>query len=423
MENMQKLLLTFVLLSLFLVPGKSQENTDIDKLFYEAKELTQQKSYTEARAKARIILNLAPYYQDARILIARSYAWEGNYDSARIEIKTVLQASPDYIDAILAAIDFEYWQKEYDKALEYVEYGLDRHPDNRDFLVRKAQIFMAIGKEREAKIILTRLLRVNPYDYQVNSLLGGEKFYRNRLIAEHTLDVFTQPYKHIWQVASLQYQHESYWGTWIGKINAGDYTIDDKRYKYGEEFQLEADAYPVITTTSYLYLNYGYSWGKFFPTHRFGIEYFESFKKGWEASFGCRFLNFRSDGMNSNTAIITGSVGKYFINNWVSFRPFYVFSNQKFSQSYYLFYRHFLNDPINYIGGAVGFGSSPDEGINRNSTVFQSTFESFRVRFDYQHKLGNRFIMRLLIGNNIDKYNSNSYRYRFDSNIYLAWLF
>jgi YaiO family outer membrane protein len=420
---MQKLVILLVLLISIFHAVEAQENKiDADKLYLEARDLALKKAYPEARLKARIVLQNTPNYYDAGVLIARTFAWQNRFDSARYHIYKVLQVAPDYRDAINAAIDIEYWSGNNEKALDLTNRALFNHPNDKDLLLKKAQILMAMGREKEAQEILAALLQQNPYNYQVNMLLSAYKKYRNRLIVEHTLDVYSKPNGYAWQSASFQYQREAKWGTWVGKINVASLVFSQKNVSSNKNIQLEADAYPKLTSNSYMYLNYGYSPGELFPTHRAGAEYFHSFRNGWEASAGGRYLYFE-DGIIKHTIITTGSIGKYISNNWLSFRPYIIFNNENISQSYYLFYRHYLSNVNNYLGCALGFGISPDEAFNKNGNVYQTNMDSYRLRLDFQHELGKRFILRVMLGNTLEEYAPKLYHYRFDSNIYLAWLF
>jgi YaiO family outer membrane protein len=420
---MLKLSLIILLgLNLFLISYSQEIVLDPDKLYSDARDLAQKKHYPEAREKALLVLKRSPNYHDAQILIARTYAWENKFDSARIELNKAYLIAPEYRDALLAGIDIEYWSGNFDKALKLCDNALIKYPGDKDFLLKKAQILLAMGKEQEAQEILASVLEQNPYNYQVNFLLSKLKKYRKRLIAEHTLDYYSNPQKYLWQCYSLQFQKDEKWGTWVGKFNLGNLQVNNYDVTQKKYIQFEVDAYPHLSSKSYMYLNYGFSPGNFFPTHRAGAEYFRSFGSGWEGSAGGRYLNYEN-GLIKHTFIFTGSVGKYYNSNWFSLRPFLIFNYKEISQVYYLFYRHYLNDINNYIGCAVGYGSSPDETSNRLDQVYMWSFKSYRLRFDIQHKLGDRVILRAMLGNTIEEYLPQTYHYRFDSNIYLAWLF
>jgi YaiO family outer membrane protein len=413
----------FIILAINCLPLISTySQVDYDRIYLEAKDFAQKGMYLKAREKAGEILLKAPEYYDAGVLIARTFGWEQKFDSARVAINNVLKLKPDYADALAAASDIEYWSENYETALSLIDKALVQSPGNKDYLLKKAYILMALGREKEARQILAQLLQSNPYDYQVNMAIAKMKKFRNRIILEYTYDHFSTPYKHNWHVASIEYQRDDYWGTWVAKVNNGYYYNDGENLGKWPQIQLEADAYPKITKRSYLYLNYGYSWGEIFPTHRAGIEYFQGLPHSWEASLGGRYLYFANGGIE-HTFILTGSLGKYFSNNWLSFRPFLIFNYKTFAQSYYIFYKHYLDDIYDYWGLALGYGNSPDEVASQNNIIYTNQNNSYRLRLDYQKLLTDKILFRLLLGNSIEEYTKNEYRYRFDGNIYLAWLF
>jgi YaiO family outer membrane protein len=403
-----------------IIPAKAQ---NADELFKQAQQLSYSNQWKEARSVARRILEINKNYYDARVLIGRTYAREQRYDSARNEIKQVFVMDSSYRDAIDAMIDIEFWSKNYVEALKWCNRGLIYYSNDRDILLKKAQILLAMGREEEARAVLAILLNINPNSYEVNALLASMQKYKNRIIVEQSFDFFREPYVKRWHMTSLQYQRDAKWGSFIGKANMAQ-LVGEKLYPTDPDYQLEADAYPIIRPGTYVYLNAGYSWGKLFPRYRVGFEPFQSFKHGWEASLGMRYLNYDSYLSSvDHVFIATGSIGKYFTNNWLSFRPYLVFTHENFSQSYYLFYRHYLGLSLNYVGGAIGMGSSPDENLSKNADFGQNSLNSYRIRFDFQHKLGKRFLVRVLAGYTYENYSKAFYRHEFDTNVYLAYFF
>jgi YaiO family outer membrane protein len=416
-------LLFFIILE--ILPAVSQTKTlNVDSLFKQAQQLAFSNHRKEARSIARQILDINRKYSDARVLIGRTFAWDQQFDSARHEIKQVFGIDSSYRDAIDAMIDIEFWSKNYPEALKWCNKGLIYNSNDRDILLKKARILIAMGRDDEARAVLAQLLGINPNSYEVNALLASMKKYRNRAIVEHTFDFFHEPYVRRWHMSSLQYQRDAKWGTVVGKFNVAQMVGANQTYLANPDFQMEADAYPIINPKTYVYLNAGYSWGKLFPRVRLGFEPFRSLGNGWEASLGARYLYYNSDfSTTSHVTILTGSIGKYFTSNWLSFRPYLVFTHENFSQSYFLFYRHYLGIPENYVGGDLGIGSSPDENYTKTADFGQNSLNSYRIRFDVQHKLGKRFILRILTGYTYEKYMADTYRNRFDTNVYLAYLF
>ena len=56
---------------------------DTDSLFKQAQELAFKGKYKDSRQLSRQVLQVAPAYLDASLLIARTYAWEQQYDPDR----------------------------------------------------------------------------------------------------------------------------------------------------------------------------------------------------------------------------------------------------------------------------------------------------------------------------------------------------
>lgn len=422
---MHRIFVILIFIISAIIPALAQpETANADDLFKQAQQLAYSNHWKEARSVSRQVLEMNNNYYDARVLIGRTYAWEQKYDSARLEINQVFVLDSSHHDAIDAMIDVEFWAKNFTEALKWSNKGLVYYPDDRDILFKKARILLAMGREEEARAILALLLGINPNSYEVNAMLASMQKYRNRIIIEHSFDFFRQPYVRRWHMSSLQYQRDAKWGTFIGKCNMAQVVKANDFFPSNPDFQLEAEAYPILRPGTYVYLNYGYSWGKLFPRHRIGIEPFQSFGDGWEASLGVRYLYYSSDISSVNhVTILTGSIGKYFTSNWISFRPYFVFTHLNFSQSYFLFYRHYLGIPENYVGGAVGIGSSPDENYTKTADFGQNSLNSYRIRLDFQHKLGKRFILRVLTGYTYEKYMADTYRNRFDTSVYFAYLF
>lgn len=395
-----------------------------DELLRKAQQLAYSNHWKEARDTARLILQINEKNYDARILIGRTYAWEHQYDSARIEIKKVLAIDSSYRDAIDAMIDIEFWSGNLANAINYCDTGLKFYPDDKDFLLKKARILMAMGKENEARSILAELLNINPNGYEVNSMVNNLKKYHNQVNVDHTFDYYRIPSLWRWHMTSLQYQLNSKYGVFIGKLNLGELVQTGETYLPNLNEQFEIEAYPIINPTTYFYADYGYSWRTFFPLHRFGLEPFKTLPDNWEVSGGFRLLVIKQSPSNAYIPIITGSVGKYFSGNWVSFRPFITFSpNNETSLAAFLFYRHYLGIADNYIGGMAGYGVSPDDKYNDSGQFEHFNSDSYHLRFDVQHRITKRFLFRFMSEFIYEEYLSGIYHFRFVNDLYLMCQF
>jgi YaiO family outer membrane protein len=155
-----------------------------------------------------------------------------------------------------------------------------------------------------------------------------------------------------WRLASLSFGHHSPVGTLIGRLN------------YANRFatsgtQLEGDSYPRLNSTTYAYLNLGYSDAKIFPSWRYGAEIFKSLPYAWEASLGVRELRFP----DNPVTLFTGTVGKYFDNYWVSARPFVRFKSSGNEAAVGITARRYFADADHFVGLRASYGNAPSDQI------------------------------------------------------------
>ena len=166
---------------------------------------------------------------------------------------------------------------------------------------------------------------------------------------EYTLQSFdggTDP----WHLASVSLSQRTPGGTWIGRVN------------YANRFatagaQVEVDAYPRLGRGTYAYLNAGYSSASIFPEWRLGAEAFTVLPDAWEGSLGIRQLRFAG----TPVTLLTGSLGKYSGNYWVSLRPYVRAKSAGTTASATLTARRYYEDAENFIGARLGYGSTPSD--------------------------------------------------------------
>ncbi|HTH57203.1 MAG TPA: sulfatase-like hydrolase/transferase [Cyclobacteriaceae bacterium] len=137
----------------------SVQKMNQDERFMKAKELAFAKDFPNAKAILKNVLNQSPNYHDARILLARTYAWQGKYDTARLYLDQTIRRSPGYADCYVALADIEYWQNQMKNSLTTVQEGLKSNPTDADLLARKARALTALNQNREAREVLTELIK------------------------------------------------------------------------------------------------------------------------------------------------------------------------------------------------------------------------------------------------------------------------
>jgi YaiO family outer membrane protein len=340
------------------VPALAQDDSwktlGADEIFQQARPKAFASSErAEARKMLAYILQRSPDYHDVRILLARTYAWDGVYDSARHHLQHVLNVSPDNEDALSASIDTELWSDKYLDGLRLSESALKRYPNNRDFMFKKASALNNLKREDEALVLLQQILTIDPGYQQAAKLQQTIK--KNKLKyavgASYSLDAFSRTFSPA-HYASLQLSKINRWGSSIVRVN-----YINRFSKTG--IQPEIDLYPRIANGTYAYLNYGYSSSTLFPNHRVGAELFKNLPKSLEISAGLRYLFFDD---TTHVYIFTGSLGWYFKNYWLSLRPF-ITPDKETGTSYStsLNLRRYFSDADNYVGINGGFGFTPDD--------------------------------------------------------------
>jgi len=153
-----------------------------------------------------------------------------------------------------------------------------------------------------------------------------------------------------WQLAAISVGRRGPRGSVIGRANLAQ--------RFGSNgAQVELDAYPRIRPGMYAYLNVGYSNDNIFPQWRSGGELFSNLPRAWEASLGYRQLRFGG----APVTLLTGSLGKYVGNSWLSLRPYVRVKPDGVSASLGITGRKYGADADNYLGARISAGTSPSD--------------------------------------------------------------
>lgn len=342
--------------------AQSWKDIDPDEIFSLAKTEVFEGNRAEGQAKLKYILEKNPGYDDVKILLARSYSWDGLYDQARGALQDVLKKNADHRDALDALIDVELWSVHYHDALGLLERGLISYPNDEDFLYKQASALASLNRSEEAVAVLNTLLQINPA-HEKGTALYDDIDLRGR---KHTAAITygTDFFNRIFDPAhyvSTQLSRTDKWGSSHVKFN------------YAQRFgisgsQFELDLYPKIVHGIYGWVNYGYSGSALFPESRLGAEMFFKLPKGLETSAGMRYMDFNA---GTTALIYTGSIAWYVRNYWLSTR-LYIMPNGEAGTSAAgtVSLRKYFSNAENYIGLNAGLGFSPDMARIQNSTGF-----------------------------------------------------
>lgn len=359
---------------------------------------------------------------DSLFQVARTLAFSSNYPESKLLCKKILEKNPNYQDVQVLLGRVYFWNKQTDSAL----------------------------------IILSKSIRLNPYEDAYIALSDIQRWSGNLLDALKTSEdgllffpsseeLFIRKIK---TLAELEDYNEAYpiIDSLIGKnkkrselrqlaesikmkmskniFSVGyDYDYFDKQFKdpwhnistsYGRQtkylgrfitranlgnrfasngYQIEIDAYPVLGKKMYAYINAGYSPSIIFPTYRSGISVYRNFPRAFEGELGLRVLYY-----SKATILYVGSIGKYKGNFWFSARQTLIsFENgNRIFPSYSFITRYYGKTTYDYVTLTLGYGLSPDDRV-REVLLEHVTVKNYSMKLSVQ---------KLFRGNNVFSINA-----------------
>jgi len=394
--------------------GQTARHINSDSLYSLARELAFNKQHDGAKHLCNYILAHDSMYLDARVLLGRLYAWDKQNDSARKEFRKVLDTKKTYWDALDGMIDNESWSNQQNIALKYCDTALTYYPNDKSFLLKRAQLNIGQENYKAAGSDLLLVRQSDPSNSKAMELSKQIKQSRqlNRVEVDYQFDYFEQPWIRRWHLFATSYSRTTKYGVFTGRVLVGDIVKDNESlFSNSPGIQFEAEAYPKITSTAYLYAAYAYSPDSIFPRNRAGLEWFQKLPHRWEVSLGGRYMQFAGDTNNvGGFFTLTASTGFYFRNFWLSFRPYYTFLYKGVSQSYNLEFRTYFKSADQYISVLAGYGNSVDDPRNFLAGATPYTLTSYRARLAYRQIFFSRFVMEPAVQYIYEEYMPSTYR-------------
>jgi YaiO family outer membrane protein len=330
----------------------SQEITDPEQEYLRIKEMAFSGNLEEAGSAARKLLKEYPSYGDTRVLLARILAWQKEFAEAEAVIDTLLMTEPQNTDALEVKRDISQWSK---------------------------------TKPRVS----------------------------TDLRAGYAFDYFKVPYSRFWQVFRAGAGHRFNWGTAAAYVNIGNIALGEDPVIHATEPQFEAEAYPVLSKKNYAYLDYAYSPGSYFPTHRAAVELWQALSAGWAVSTGLNYYYF-----DRNVFIALVSVEKYIRKYWFSGKCYVYFKDNGPTTSFYVNARRYFND-TDYLQLTLGTGTAPDEPFDIQSDLERLSANSIRLAYNFA--VSDRLMLRIGGGYSREEYQESMYRDRFEGHINMIY--
>ena len=326
-----------------------QSSPGTAEILVEGRRLATSGQRPQAIALLQHHLEARPDDVDARTLLGIIRSWNGEYVEARNQLRIVLDSSPGYYDAVAALANIELWDGNADMALSLATSVVRRNPKDTGIALTKARAEVSLGRVRDARDTLERLLAVEPGNQQAIDL-------RTRLADNNRLwsvgygyggDWFSDR-RTPWQEQSAVLKRQAGFGsvslTWS---QARRYGLKDQQY--------EVELYPRLRAGTYMYLDAGGSVDAIlYPTYRAGAHLYQSVGRGIEASIGMSRLGF-GRGIN----IYVGSLSKY-LGTWLLIGQVFVTPHDLGTNaSYHLAVRRYLSDK-EFVGVRVHRGAAKE---------------------------------------------------------------
>ncbi|MFO7576008.1 MAG: YaiO family outer membrane beta-barrel protein, partial [Bacteroidales bacterium] len=229
---------------------------------------------------------------------------------------------------------------------------------------------------------------------------------RNELIAGYYFDTFREPYTRFWQVWKAGASHRTDFGKVMAFVNVGNIRSEGT----GEtEFQLEAEAWPIISPSIYGWVNYAWSPGQYFPRHRASAELWHTPGGGWVASAGLNYYYF-----NRNIFITVVAAEKYLGSWWFNGRVYLYFKDSGITSSLFLNVRRYFND-TDYLQLTAGTGTAPDEPFD--VIIDLERLSATTIKLIYNKEITDKTALRAGIGYSREEYFESLNRNRFEGTI------
>ncbi len=251
---------------------------------------------------------------------ARQLATTGHRREALQILDQRIAAAPNDIDAMTLYGIVLSWEGDFERARRALKWALLHDPDNHD--------------------ALDALARVEQWSARTAPPAAA----KNEVTFGATYDDFEN--SDAWREAEVTFKSN------LRKTTALFRAAHARRFGL-EDDQLGIELYPRLGIKRYAYLDVGYSpHARLYPRSRFGIELFQGFGPGLEASVGYRRLNF-----STAANVYTGSFSKYYRDWLFTLRGY----RSEETNSLQGMIRRYLGSADSYLGLRLGKGSTRDE--------------------------------------------------------------
>lgn len=134
----------------------------LDQVFQIAREKAFNGDRITARLLCEFILNTLPNHVDARVLMGRTLAWDGDYTKAEVAFLEAIKRFPFYDDPYLALLDLYWWSEQDEKGVVIAQKALKNNIKNPNLSLRLAKAYKRLEENKLAVSVIDSLLIIYP---------------------------------------------------------------------------------------------------------------------------------------------------------------------------------------------------------------------------------------------------------------------
>ncbi|RUT72115.1 YaiO family outer membrane beta-barrel protein [Flavobacterium cupreum] len=400
-----KLIYSSVLFLLLSFTAAAQE-MNFDEALSQVKLEAEKGNYDTALTILQSLQLRFPENEDIKVYQGRIYSWKKDYPSAIKVLAPLTDRTKPHPDALLAIITTYFWSEQYETCNIYCDKYLLIAPNAADVLLIKIQCLEKLDRDKEALELADRLPVTDNSTQAITGIraLIGRKA-KNALAFSYLNVSTSNPGQSPLHYGYAEYSHKFTKSALVGRANIGYVNADT-------QLLFEADYYQTFSKRNYLYVNAGVSTGQtVFPVSKAGAEYFFAPLKRFDFSVGFKYMHFETD----DVTLLTGQLGYRTGTYTIAYRPFYDTSNELFSHVVSL--QKANEEKESLLRLELQYGNVPYFYLYNN---FVRPLKAYRAGIQYQHRIGNSFLVRPVFLYEYEEYLPDAYRNRFSAQLIIT---
>lgn len=410
MKKITFLLFPLLIFFISLTPAVAQI-VNPENEFKKARDFAAENALEKAISNMKDLGAQYPKNREYTIYLGRLYFWNKDYIKSKNTLLPLISGEIFEQEVLDLLLQVDLASGDFSGLLINSAKAIALFPENIDqYTIYRA---IALEKTGETALGLETLSLVSPkskfFDsaaYLRSEILGRQK---NLITIGYLNTSFSNPGNSPWHLAHLEYAK---------KGNLVPYSI---RFNYGNTYgnsalQGEIDAYPKVSSNSYLYFNAGLSNNNLvFPSLRLAGEYYYNFKK-LSSSAGARYIKFSS----AEVFIFTGSISASSGNYQLGYRPYLISESKTWFVSHAVKLRKDFPNSESYVQLDLQYGGLPYYFVVNNDLL---QLNSYRAGINFRFRFRDNFFIQPILMYELEEFSPKEYRNRFNIQLNLSTRF